>query len=175
MNQSLTEILELLKDNFTRTNEKVFIKLIFSLKSRENKFWNSQIWLSRKEYLDYWVSETQLQEIIYFLRDYWIIKKVWTRKINPKNPTEFKYCNIYEISDYFLSLLNELEFFAKKVFEYINPIVFMQKYFTYTFKYWLYRFKHLWLHYIINTKWNYKNKLLCCEDMKIINPLSLIT
>lgn len=175
MQNNLKEILELLKENFTRTNEKVFIKLIFSLKSRETIYWNSNIWLSRKEYLDYWVSETQLQEIIMFLRDYWIIQKVWTRKINSKSSEKFKYCNIYKIADYFLEMLKELEFFSKKVFEYINPIVFMQKYFKFTFKYWLYKFKHNWLHYIINTKWKYRNKLLCCEDRKIINPLSLIT
>jgi len=175
MNSTIKDILELLQQNFTRTNEKVFIKIIFSLKSRESIYWNSNIWFSRKEFSEYWISEEQLYKIIKFLRDYWIIEKVGIRKIKPKDIKEFKYCNLYKIADYFLKMLKELEFFEKKVFEYINPIIFMQKYFSYTFKYWLYKFKHNWYHYLINTKWNFKNKLFCCEDHKIINPLSLIT
>ena len=174
MHQNLQEILELLQEEFPKVKEKSLIKIIFSLKSRVSLYSNWNIGFSRTEYVNFGLSEATLQKIIYFLRDYWILEKVWIKKITPKNPTEFKYCNIYKIADFFLDLLKDLEFFTRKVFEYINPIEFMRKYFKFTFKYWLYKFKHNWNRYYINTKWKFKNVIFWETEQKIINPLFLL-
>jgi hypothetical protein len=68
-----------------------------------------------------------------------------------------------------------LEFFTKKIFEYINPLEFMKKFFSYKFKNWIYTFKVKWQKYIIQTKWKFAWVIYWTIENKIINPISLLT
>ena len=171
---NLQEILELLQEQFPKVKEKTFIKIIFALKSRNDLYWNWNIGLSRLESDDFSVWEATLQKIIYFLRNFWIIEKVWERKITTRDKKEERLCNIYKIADFFLSMLNELEYFSKHIFEYINPTEFVRKYFKPILKYWLYKFKVNWNRYYINTKWKFRWVIYWESENKIINPLELL-
>lgn len=171
--ESLQDILEFLQENFPKINKEIFIKIIFSLKSRAEKF--EFIWFSRKEFEKFKIWESKLQEIIYFLRDFWILEKIWTKVITPNGNTSRHNCNLYKISDFFKKLLDNLEFFTKNIFEYVNPLEFAKKYFSPKLKYWLWKFKVNWNRYFINTKWKFSWKIFWESENKIINPLVLIT
>lgn len=169
-NKSLQELLDFLKEWFPKIQEKMLIKILFTLKARSEQF--NSIWFSRKEAYKFNMSEWTLQKIIYYLRNYWIIELVWQTKT--KNFYDYQKCNVYKLSDNFKQLFKDLQFFTKKVFEYINPLEFMKKFFSYKFKYHKYEFKVNWLKYIIHTTWRFKNKIFWVEDNKIINPYTLL-
>lgn len=171
--ENLQEILELLQENFPKINREIFIKIIFTLKSRAEKF--EFIWFSRKEFEKFKIWESKLQEIIYFLRDFWILEKIWTKVITPKWNTSRHNCNLYKVSSFFKNLLDSLEFFTKNIFEYVNPLEFVKKFFNPKFKYWLYKFEVNWNKYFINTKWKFSGKIFWLSENKIINPLKLST
>ena len=168
MNTSLQEILELLQENFPKIESKSLIKIIFTIKARDSQF--KKIWFSRYESYKFWIWNDTLQRIIYFLRDFWLLEKTWTKIRNKWVHT----CNIYKLSDDFRQLFNELQFFTKKVFEYINPLEFMKKFFSYKFRFWIYTFKVNWQKYLIQTRWAYKDVIYWTVENKIINPLSLL-
>jgi len=171
MNSSLQEILELLQDNFPKIKQRILIKIIFMLKWRNNQYKN--IGFSRYEASKLWLSQPTLQKIIYFLRDFWILEYKW-KVLRTK--WDFL-CNIYNLSQDFISLFNDLEFFVKKTFQYIDPIVFMKQMFTYTYDKVTkcYKFKVNWYKYLISTRWRFAWKIFWLSENKIINPYSLIT
>lgn len=168
MQTNLQEILELLKDNFPQVSDRTLIKIIFTLKARDSQF--DKIWLSRYESDSFNVWQQTLQRIIYFLRDYWILEYTWKR-IRSK----WTYlCNLYKLNDNLVQIFRDLEFFSKKMFEYINPLVFMKRYFSYKFRYWIYTFKINWHKYIIQTRWPYRDVIYWIHEDKIINPYELL-
>lgn len=171
MQSNLKEILDLLQDKFPKVKEKTLIKIIFTIKARNNQF--KSIGFSRCEADEFNIWEKTLQNIIYFLRDFWILELKW-RKLRSK----WTYlCNIYNLSQDFIKLFDSLEFFAKRVFEYIDPIIFMKRFFSFKFdnKEKCYKFKVNWNRYIIAIKWRFANKIYWIEENKLINPFSLLT
>lgn len=168
---NLQEIVELLKEYFPRVKDKTLIKIVFTIKARDSQF--KTIWLSRYEANKFWVWETTLQKIINFLKEFWILEFAWTRLRNKWTHI----CNYYLLSEDFKSLFSSLKMFIKKTFEYIDPIVFMKRFLSYTYdtSTKTYKFKVNWNRYIIKTTWRFKWKIYWIEENKIINPLTLIT
>ena len=168
MQSSLQEIIDLLQERFPKVKEKSLIQIIFALKARHQQF--KTIGFSRSEHGSFNIWEKTLQRIIYFLREFWILELK-----NKILRTSWEHlCNIYELSKNFVHLFEELEFYSKKVFEYINPLEFVKKLFSYKFKNWIYSFKSNWQKYIIQTKWSFAWVIYATLDNKIINPLSLL-
>lgn len=171
MHKSLQEMLEYLKLEFPKIEDKKLIKILFTLKSRSENF--KYIWFSRKEAgKKFWISEWTLQKIIYYLRETWVLEFKWQIKID--NWLNFNKCNVYKISEDFKSYFDDLQFFIKKVFEYINPLEFMKKFFDFKFKNWIYSFKAKWQKYIIQTKWKFSWVIYWTIENKIINPYTLL-
>ena len=169
MQEEIKDILELLKENFPKIEERILIKVIFTLKARHSQY--KSIGFSRCESDKFKCWEATLQKIIYFLREYWLIEFTW-RRLRSK----WVYlCNLYKLSDPFIDMFERLEFFTKSIFQYINPLEFMRKYFSYKFKSWIYSFKVKWQKYIIQTKWKYKWVIYWTLENKIINPYQLLT
>lgn len=168
MQSSLKEIIELLQEKFPKIKEKSLIKIIFTLKARHQQF--KTIGFSRLEATKFQIWEVTLQKIIYFLRNFWLLELTWT--IIRTAWTHI--CNIYKLSDNFIRLFNDLEFYVKKVFEYINPLEFVKRFFFPKFKNWIYSFKVKWQKYLIQTKWNFAWVIYWTIENKIINPLSLL-
>ena len=169
-NRNLQEILELLQDSFPKVSQKTLIKIIFTLKARESQFW--LIGFSRYESDKFNIWERTLQKIIYFLRDFWLLE--YKQK---KLRTKWDFlCNIYTLSSDFVEMFRSLEFFTKKIFEYLDPIIFMKRFFSYKLdlKKKCYKFKINWNRYIIQTKWKFKWKIYWIEENKIINPFDLL-
>lgn len=169
-NKTLQEILELLQEHFPKVPQKSLIKIIFSLKARDSQF--DLIWFSRYESNKYWIWEQTLQRIIYFLRDFWLLELKWKR-IRSKG---VYLCNIYKLSNDFVEMFRSLEFFTKKIFEYLDPIIFMKRFFSYKLdnKEKCFRFKVNWNKYIIAFKWRFAWKIYWIEENKIINPYDLM-
>jgi hypothetical protein len=88
-------------------NEQVINKIIWALKGRFEKY--HDIWISRKEFLKFWVTERQMYLIIEELKDLWLIKLNWYKRIiNNK----YKIC-IYEISSVLKQIFWLLSYFIK--------------------------------------------------------------
>lgn len=168
---NLQEILELLQQNFPKVPEKSLIKIIFSLKARDSQF--DFIWFSRLECGKYWIWEQTLQRIIYFLRNFWLLE-LKGKRLRSKGTY---LCNIYKLSDDFVEMFRSLEFFTKKIFEYIDPITFMKRFFSYKLDniQKCYRFKDKeWNKYLIALKWRFAGKIYWLTQDKIINPYELM-
>ena len=170
MQSSLQELLDFMKVWFPKIQDKILIKILFTLKWRDKQYKN--IWFSRLEASKFNMSEWTLQKIIYFLRNNWIIEFIGQSKT--KKQYDYQKCNIYKLSDNFKQLFYDIQTFAKKVFQYMNPLEFMKKYFSYKFKSWIYSFKVNGQKYIIQTRWKFAWVIYWTIENTIINPLSLL-
>lgn len=168
--ETLQEIQELIQEHFPKISVKSITKIIYTIKARSERF--ARVWFSRLEASSFWIWETTLQRIIDFLREFWLLEYQW-RVLRKK---WVHYCNVYTISEDFKNLFKELEFFVKKTFRYIDPIIFMKRFFQYkkvsTHRY---VFKANWNRYIINLTWRFKWVIYWVEENKIINPYELLT
>jgi len=167
MQNNLQEILELLQEQFPKISSKSLIKIIFSIKARDRDF--DYIWLSRYEWDKFWVSQLQLRNIIEFLRDFWILEKVWMRKRKDK----LFLCNYYKIADEYVDIFRELEYFIKKAFDYIDPLNFVKTFFRAKLKWGYYTFKYNGNKYQLATRGRFKNVIYSIADNKIVSPYTL--
>lgn len=87
--------------------EKIINKIIWALKGRFEKY--KTVWISRKEFLKFWVSEKQMYLIIENLKDLWLINLVWYENIKT---SKYKAC-IYNISKVLKQVFWLLSYFIK--------------------------------------------------------------
>lgn len=99
--------------NINSKNEKIINKIIWSIKSRYESYW--EIWISRKEFKKFSCSEDKIRKILEKLQKIWFLLKKWQRKSDHNNFL----CNIYYLSDNFLFILwflkNSIEFLNEKI------------------------------------------------------------
>ncbi len=156
---------ELLQE--TNLTERKIWKLLLTLKTRYKKY--KVIWISRLEAVRFGTSERQLQNFIYYLRNFWYIEKI--RMVKGNNNC-FK-CNVYSLSDVLIEFLKDIKDYVKKTFEYINPIEYVKARFTLKKKYNKLKFKVNWNRYIIHLRGKFMNVVYDVWNNCIINPLEL--
>lgn len=169
MNKILIDFIDFFKLQFPKIDEKKLIKIIFTLKARNEKYWD--IWFSRLESQNFWLSEFTLSKIINFL----VENEILIKKGKKLRKERDFYCNIYILSDSFIQLFNDLKFFGQKVFEYIDPIVWMNRFVNFIEKRKKFNFEVKWKKYFIPKTWRFKGKIYSIDDNKIISPSTLIT
>lgn len=167
MDQNLINLLSFFKNEFPKIQEKKLLKIIFTLKSREEKYW--VIGFSRLESPKFWLSEASLRKIINFLIKNEILVFFWKRLRKEKD----FYCNVYTIWWKFNKIFKEIKFFAKKIFNYFDPILILN-YVSFKEKRKKYIISHKWANFIIQKTWKFKNKIYSCEDNCIIDPNLLL-
>ena len=87
-------------------------KFLYSIKARCKKFWNWQIWISKKEFEKFWINETRIYILIKTLLNNWIIKKTGERR-NKK----WLVCYVYEIAEDILKdFIDIIKNWTNKVF-----------------------------------------------------------
>jgi len=157
-------MLQELKEIFKTFAEKQIYRILLSIKSRNNKY--NDVWISRKEWKKYWLSEKQMRNFINFLRDTWNLTIIWKRKSR-----SWWLCNIYKLSEWFIEWLKIIRGFT---FKYIEPISFVKRHFIYKKKYWRIKFKVNWNRYFIQLIWDFPWVIYWVEENKIINPYLLM-
>jgi hypothetical protein len=166
----MDDFFSLLQNRFPFINKKNAGLIFCMISWRLNKFWNN-IWLSRCEWERLNISQERLRSVIYFLRDFWILK--YKKKAFSKKKSLL--CNVYEITEGYLEMFESFEFYLKK-FKYVDPLDFMLTYFKiHKNKPKFYMFKIDWLHYRVSKIWRFTWKVYSCESNSIINPLTLLT
>lgn len=172
---NLLEFHNLIQEEFPKVESNKIYKILFSIQARLKK--HTQIGLSRYEYDKFWVSQKTLRNIIEYLRDFWVLEfSHSTLSTNKKRVInkDFQKCNVYNVSESFQEMILSFQRFIKKTFEYIDPIVFMKRYFKYIEKRTFYKFKHNSRTFIISKKWRFQWVILDTQDMRIVSPLSLL-
>lgn len=160
-------MIEDLREIFPNISQKQLWKLLLTLKCRYKTF--DRVWISRKEATRFWLSERQLQAFIVYLRNIWILELIWRAKAS-----NGFLCNVYKIGKEFISLFDNINWFVKKAFKYLNPLEFVKSNFRYKTRYWKLEFKHNGNKYIIHRKGRFKDKIYWIIENKIINPYMLI-
>lgn len=172
MNDNLQLLHSFIKETYPKLEDRKIIKIIFSIKARLQF---TDLWISRYEATKFWVSERTMRWIISLLRNYWLLILVWKKKSTSYLwKKEWRLCNIYKMSDSFIDMFHSLEFFAKKMFEYIDPLTFIKTYFRVKFKRWIYKFELNWNYYQVATRWKFMWKIYWFTENKIINPYELL-
>jgi len=175
MNNNLQELYDFIYDAFPWIESKVIYKVLFCIQARLTKF--NYIWFSRYEAYKFGISERKLRAIIQHLRDYWVLECEWmTLSTNTERLISWNYqkCNIYTIPEEFAQMFKSFWKFVKNVFEYINPILFMQRYFAYKEKSTYYSFSHKGIKYKIHKRGNFKWVIFDCMNKRIVNPYELL-
>lgn len=113
MKQEIKTILKKYWVNINSKNENIINKIIWSIKSRYECYW--EIGISRKEFKKFSASEDKIRKILEKLQKIWFLLKKWQRKSDHNNYL----CNIYDLSDNFLFILwflkNSIEFLNEKI------------------------------------------------------------
>jgi len=78
MKLQIKQALEALSWNKIVKDEKLINKVLWSLKSRNDKHW--KLFLSRKEFKKFWTTEKKLRKIIEWLRAIWLLEYVWRER-----------------------------------------------------------------------------------------------
>lgn len=92
-------------------DEKSLNRVLWAIKARKETHW--KVFLSRKENKKFWISERQLQKIIKWFRELWLLVYIW-RERKPWN--KFTSC-VYEVSEKLKSILNMLIIGIKDMYE----------------------------------------------------------
>lgn len=140
--------------------------VLMSIKGRLKKY--KTIWLGRRDWPKFNISERQMPKLINLLIDTWHLIEKWHTR-----GSRWFSCRVYELSDYLKRELANLKDYVKAKFEYINPVEYVKARFAYKIKYGRIKFEVDWNKYMIALRGKYKNVIYDCTNNNIINPLKL--
>lgn len=144
-------------------------KLFLAIKKRYEKYW--LIWISRCEWIRFWLTERKLRTVIKILESTWLLIFEWKRMT--KN--WFK-CNIYKLSDEFIEFLEKVREFTKPVFTYIkytpeDVIEYVSSFAKKKYNQW--KFDINWIKYVVNERWKWRWKILDTQNQKIVSLITI--
>ena len=154
--------------NFKNISDKQINRILFTIKARFQKYWI--VWISRLEWIKFWLSERQMLNLINHLRIYWYLKFKWMVKCNNN---KYK-CNTYSVTDMFMTILEKLKWITNKIIKHIDTIEYIKNNFVFKKKYWKIIFELKWVKYIVSLRGRFKNKIYDSFNNKIVSIYSLM-